>query len=84
MDLFQSTCFKAHCTHIHDGCKIPLDNNKLVSKICIPVISWNKKHTSKKAVSITFTSVKSFFFFFFGASTFESFCFWERRKILVV
>ena len=78
MDLFQSTCFKAHCTHIHDGCKIPLDNNKLVSKKCIQVISWNKKHTSKKAVSIIF------FFFFFGAATFESFCFWERRKILVV
>ena len=80
MDLFQSTCFKAHCTHIHDGCKIPLDNNKLVSKICIPVISWNKKHTSKKAVSITFTSVKSFFFFFFFLLFFKVFSFVKEEK----
>ena len=41
-------------------------NNKLLLKI-MPLIKWNKKHSSKQVVPITYTLEKSFF----ATATFE-------------
>ena len=43
-------------TQQHGGCTKPMGDAKFV-----PVITWNKRHSSKQVVSITYTLVKDFF-----------------------
>ena len=46
-------------------------------KKCLPVIIWNKKHSSKQDVPITYTFGKKFF----AAVYFRRFAFLEKRRL---
>ena len=50
-------------------------------KQCLPVITWNKKHSLKKVISITYTPEKMFF----AAATFEGLrvlFFWSKKIVV--
>ena len=69
-------------TQQHAGYTKPLDNNKFEKKILFPVITRNKKHSSKQVVWMINTLGKDFF----AAATFKGLrhFFWYRIKNLVV
>ena len=59
MDFFQNTCFR-------DRSNIVVTPNfrvtmSLYKKECLPVITRNKKHSSKEVVSMIYTVGKNFF-----------------------
>ena len=54
-------------TQQHDGCTKPLGKDKFLQKWCLPVITWNKKHSSKQVASMINTLGKDFF----AAATFK-------------
>ena len=59
MDFFQNTCFK-------DRSNMTVTPNfwvtiSLYKKECLPVITRNKKHSSKQVVSMIYTLAKDFF-----------------------
>ena len=45
----------------HGGYTKLLGNESLYKKECLPVITWNKKHSSKQVVSMIYTLGKDFF-----------------------
>ena len=63
MDLFQNTCF----TENNNMTVEKISKDKLLEKYCLPVITWNKKHSPKQVGSITYTLDKNVF----SADTFE-------------
>ena len=61
----KNTCFK-ECNNIEVGKPLRVII-KFYKKQCLPVITWKKKHSSKQAVSITYTLEKKVF----AVATFE-------------
>ena len=45
-------------------------------KLCLPNITWNKKHSSKKVLPITYTLEKRFF----AVATLEALCLLSRQS----
>ena len=59
MDFFQNTCFK-ECSNMTVTPNF-LVMISLYKKECLPVITRNKKHSSKQVVSMMYTLGKDFF-----------------------